>query len=552
MMKVMLAFGLLLLFIPTTYGQEEQKRCTSWSCAMEDPASVTILDLSMKNLKELSPEIGLFVNLKRLDLTKNRITSLPPEIGNLKHLEALDISFNKIQSLPPEIGKCTNLREINASFNQITFLPREIGNLTHLEALNLSFNRITALPPEIGKLSKLKVLTVKLNPLNTVPVEMAEMKVLTQTCKKGIYMCVKRNNPSFAREAKDKYFYQYRTEPGNYSYYSKTKAKEKHDGHSAHAKKKPDLDLSFFSTAELKDMYRDAFTKKDYENVSYIQEELAKRTVESSEVGDDNPAYRGSGDPLKGLNISKSVAPIEVGKYFALIIGIDDYSGAWKPLNNAVNDAKAVEQLLRSEYIFDNFQTLYNADASGRNIIKALEWLVANVSEKDNVFIYYSGHGEYRKELNKGYWVPADVTDKSTYGFISNSDIQTFLGGIKSNHTLLATDACFSGDIFRGETFSVPFEDNEKYYKKVHALVSRQAITSGGIEPVVDGGRDGHSVFTYYFLKVLRNNTSKYYDASQLFNDIKIPVVNNTDQSPQFQSIKNTGDEGGQFLFIKK
>ncbi len=29
---------------------------------------------------------------------------------------------------------------------------------------------------------------------------------------------------------------------------------------------------------------------------------------------------------------------------------------------------------------------------------------------------------------------------------------------------------------------------------------SRQMITSGGLKPLVDGGRDGNSLFAYYFL----------------------------------------------------
>lgn len=263
------------------------------------------------------------------------------------------------------------------------------------------------------------------------------------------------------------------------------------------------------------------------------------------------PMYRGSGDPLKGLNIARAES-MHIGKYYALIIGIDTYSGTWNPLNNAVNDAKAVENLLKSKYKFDSFKNLYNGEATRENIIDQMEWLVANVKPDDNLFIYYSGHGEYKQELNKGYWVPVDATTSSTSKYISNSDIQTFLGGIKSRHTLLVSDACFSGDIFRGSTVMVPFEDSEKYYKEVHQLPSRKAITSGGIEPVMDGGRDGHSVFAYYFLKILGNNNKKYMDAGQLFDKIKIPVTNNSEQSPKFSPIKSAGDEGGQFIFIKK
>lgn len=262
-------------------------------------------------------------------------------------------------------------------------------------------------------------------------------------------------------------------------------------------------------------------------------------------------AYRGSGDPLKGLNVAKSKEMV-VGNYYAVIIGIDRYKGTWAPLKNAVNDAKAIETTLKAKYKFDHFRTLYNEQATRKSVIAELEWLAQNAKANDNVFIYYSGHGEFKKDMNKGFWVPVDALGTTTADYISNNDIQTYLSGIKSKHTLLVSDACFSGDIFRGNTISVPFEDSEKYYKEVHGLSSRQAMTSGGIEPVMDGGKNGHSVFAYYFLKSLNENENKFFDAGQLYNSIKIPVVNNSDQTPKLSPIKDTGDEGGQFIFIKK
>jgi len=290
-----------------------------------------------------------------------------------------------------------------------------------------------------------------------------------------------------------------------------------------------------------------------FEPASKALQSLAREPA-SVEIQNGKPeeVMRGSGDPLKGLNISRALSENTVGKYYALIIGIDQYSGEWTSLNNAVNDAMAIEKTLKSNYRFDVFQTLYDAEATRSAIMKKLEWLVNNVKGEDNVFIYYSGHGEFKKSMNKGYWVPQDSRTKSVSEYISNSDIQTFLNGIKSKHTLLVADACFSGDIFRGSTVSVPFSDSEKYYEKVYNLISRHAITSGGIEPVMDGGKDNHSVFAYYFLKVLRSNKKKYLDASQLYEGLKIPVINNSEQSPNFSPIKNTGDEGGQFIFIRK
>ena len=280
---------------------------------------------------------------------------------------------------------------------------------------------------------------------------------------------------------------------------------------------------------------------------SQSTDELASTETKTTE---EAPQYRGTVDPLKGLNVSKSKEMV-IGKYYALIIGIDKYKGIWPPLKNAVNDAKAMETAL-AKYKFDAFHTLYNEQATRDKIINEFEWLMTNAKEQDNVFIYYSGHGEFKQEMNKGYWIPSDAESASTSKYVSNNDIQTFLTGIKSKHTLLVSDACFSGDIFRGNTISVPFEESEKYYKEVHSRASRQAMTSGGIEPVMDGGKDGHSIFAYYFLKTLNENSGKYFDASQLFEKIKIPVINNSDQSPKLSPVKGTGDEGGQFIFIKK
>lgn len=244
---------------------------------------------------------------------------------------------------------------------------------------------------------------------------------------------------------------------------------------------------------------------------------------------------------------------MEVGKFYALVIGINNYTGDWPALDNAVNDAKAVEKVLRNKYTFDEIFTLYNENATRDDIIEAFEKLIDQVNENDNVLIYYSGHGEFRSKMNKGYWVPVDAKTKSTKRYINNLDVRSYIEGIKSKHTLLIADACFSGDIFRGVGDSrIQFDNSEKYYKTVYNKPSRQAISSGGIEPVMDGGSDGHSIFTYHLLKALNGNDKKFMDAGELYNQIRIPIVNNSEQTPIFAPIKNAGDEGGQFIFINK
>jgi hypothetical protein len=240
------------------------------------------------------------------------------------------------------------------------------------------------------------------------------------------------------------------------------------------------------------------------------------------------------------------------GKSYGLVIGIDEYSGAWPRLKNAVRDAKAVESLLTTDFQFEKVYSLYDHDASRENILGRLEYLVRNLKPDDNLLIYYSGHGIKEKPFNRGFWVPADATDRSMAKYISNSDIQLMLDAQSPRHVLLVADACFAGDIFKGNTEMVPFDNNPDYYSKIATRKSRKALTSGGEEPVMDGGKEDHSVFAYYFLKALKTIKGAYFDAGQVFNDLRIPVTNNSDQVPEFAPIKNTGDEGGQFIFVRK
>lgn len=251
----------------------------------------------------------------------------------------------------------------------------------------------------------------------------------------------------------------------------------------------------------------------------------------------------------------KKVEAISRGKYVALCIGINSYEGYWNPLKNAVNDAKGISDILKKNYLFDEVHTLLDKKATRTNIIEKLEELSNTLKKDDNLLIFYAGHGQYNKRLNKGYWVPVDANSKSVAGYISNNDIKTFLGGIPTKHTLLITDACFAGDIFRGpKTESIPFNPNdmEKYYKEVYRKPSRLALTSGSLEEVADAGKENHSVFTYYLMKALNENENKYLDASQLFDEFKMAVVNNSEQTPQLNVVRDTNDEGGQFIFIKK
>jgi hypothetical protein len=119
------------------------------------------------------------------------------------------------------------------------------------------------------------------------------------------------------------------------------------------------------------------------------------------------------------------------------------------------------------------------------------------------------------------------------------------LRGINSKHTLLISDACFSGGILKERAV---FE-NSRAILEVYRLPSRKAMTSGTLKTVPD-----QSVFIEYLLKNLIQNKSPLMSADQLFRQFKTAVINNSPngQVPQYGPISQAGDEGGDFVFLRK
>lgn len=78
-------------------------------------------------------------------------------------------------------------------------------------------------------------------------------------------------------------------------------------------------------------------------------------------------------------------------------------------------------------------------------------------------------------------------------------------------------------------------------------------MTSGGLEPVQDGGFDGHSVFTSFLLKALRDPGAPFVVPSDLFSRIRGGVAANAAQQPRLGTLFGTGgDEGGEFVLLRQ
>jgi hypothetical protein len=239
------------------------------------------------------------------------------------------------------------------------------------------------------------------------------------------------------------------------------------------------------------------------------------------------------------------------GKYYALIIGINDYKYIQK-LEIAKKDAIAVEKLLREMY---GFETRLLMDATRLTILNAINDFRKKIKEEDSFIIYYAGHGDYDKVADKAYWLPADAERDNPANWIMADDITTNIKRMASNHVLIISDSCYSGTFVRRVVtdLSSPKSEREGFIKRMLEKTSRTLMSSGGNEPVVDSGGSGHSVFAEALLKGLREIDEKLFTADELFYGIiRERVIGKADQTPQYNNIRNSGHEGGDFVFIKR
>jgi uncharacterized caspase-like protein len=250
---------------------------------------------------------------------------------------------------------------------------------------------------------------------------------------------------------------------------------------------------------------------------------------------------------------TKPVAPpelaIDYGRYHALVIGNNVYRSLPK-LESAVADARAVGSLLRAKYGYE-VKVLENATRAV--ILDALAQYRVTLKGTDNLLIYYAGHGYLDKGAEQGYWLPIDADRDSPANWIANNDLTVAVRTIGAKHVMLVADSCFSGTLLRAPGMPVSRGSPERleWLKRMATKKARVVLSSGGVEPVLDGGGSGHSVFAKVFLDTLSDNES-VLDGQTLFDRIKRPVALNSPQTPEYSDIRQAGHDGGDFLFVRR
>ncbi len=261
-----------------------------------------------------------------------------------------------------------------------------------------------------------------------------------------------------------------------------------------------------------------------------------------------------SGDQPQDEASNRLAPRVNFGKFYALIIGNNQYQH-FPNLVTASYDAQETADILHDKY---GFTTTVLMDATRYDMLSALNRLREELTENDNLLIYYAGHGELDRVNLRGYWLPVDAEPNSTANWISNIAITDILNAMSAKHVLVVADSCYSGALTRSSMARLDSgmsnEAKNKWLKVMAKTRSRTVLTSGGLKPVLDQGGGKHSVFSRFFLKYLQDNDD-ILEAYSLFRNLAKEVQKTAsrfgiDQIPEYAPIKHGGHEAGEFFFI--
>jgi predicted nucleic acid-binding Zn-ribbon protein len=271
------------------------------------------------------------------------------------------------------------------------------------------------------------------------------------------------------------------------------------------------------------------------------------------------PAGKGASSSQASAAQRTATAPrakVDFGRYHALIIGNQNYANL-PSLKTPVNDARQLERVLQERY---GFKTKLVIDATRYELLSALNEMRSTLTERDNLLVFYAGHGELDNVNLRGHWLPVDAEPESSANWISNVAITDILNAMAAKHILVIADSCYSGAMTRSslarlDTGLTPAAKTD-WYRIMASARARAVLTSGGLQPVLDSGGGDHSIFSAALLRVLRAN-DQILEGYSLFRKVQEQVKQqaarlNVEQDPQYSPIKYAGHEAGEFFFLPR
>ena len=213
---------------------------------------------------------------------------------------------------------------------------------------------------------------------------------------------------------------------------------------------------------------------------------------------------------VSDVDANPPVTNIVADKTFAVIISNENYSEVEK-VQYALNDGEIVSNYFEKTLGIPKSNIRYIPDATLNKMRIQLSWL-KNISEafgkEAKVIFYYSGHGVPDEQSKNAYLMPVDGYHSDMSTNLSINQLYEELASLDVSQVIVFMDACFSGSQ-RGDNMLVAAR-GVKIKSRANAPKGKLVVFSAaqGDETAYPLEDQGHGMFTYYFLKKLRDSGS--------------------------------------------
>ena len=289
--------------------------------------------------------------------------------------------------------------------------------------------------------------------------------------------------------------------------------------------------------------------------IATLEQQVDDSSAQLAALKTDIPAVEFAsaelGPAVTVLEMARSNQEPYLGRYHALLIANQDYL-YMDDLTTPIRDAMEIEKLLVNRY---GFTVKVLTNATDDEIMRTLHDYSNNLTEDDNLLVYYAGRGSTPDgPPDRAYWLGVDADPELRNTWLLADHVSDKIKQIEAKRVLLVTDSCFSRRRVQGVSMAVGRGLDPERFKLLAQFKSRYVLTSGANVPVYDESGDRrHSLFAKSFLEVLRQNKN-VLSGELLSHEMIIRVrerAENPDRAtPAYNFLQDAGHKAGDFFFV--
>ena len=248
--------------------------------------------------------------------------------------------------------------------------------------------------------------------------------------------------------------------------------------------------------------------------------------------------------------LSTSLASAQrTGKDYAVFFYVTDFQSGWAKLPETAPEAAQLKTELETNFGFTCESVMNPSKAT---ILAKIKTYNDRLTANDQVLFFFSMHGHYEENAERGYLIASDGALNDDYGtsWLSYDDLSAYLARCKAKHVLLALDACHSGafGIRNKARPDVPiYAQTDECAQRVAKMLQyggRQYCSSGNKASKTPA----KSLFASRFLEALRKGGE---EGIVRFDDLEFYLGKVENPRPESGTFKGH-EPGGDFVFVRK